>query len=69
MESEAHEQKPKPIWGALAISKVIAKTERATYKMLEQGVLPARKVGGRWQTEQGALERWLADEPIPQQSK
>jgi hypothetical protein len=40
--------KDTPVWGAAEIGAVIGKDERATFHMLENGLLPARKVGGRW---------------------
>lgn len=38
------------IWGAANIAKVIGRTEKATFAMLEKGALgqAARKIGGRW---------------------
>ncbi|MCB1453198.1 MAG: hypothetical protein KDJ43_06105 [Rhizobiaceae bacterium] len=37
------------VWGADEIAKAINRPVRATYHMLENGVLPgASKVGGRW---------------------
>jgi hypothetical protein len=43
------------IWGAAGISKVIGRTVRVTFNMLENGDLPARKVGGRWVAERSKL--------------
>ena len=37
-----------PVWGAEAIGAVIGKPERATFHMLESGLLPAKKIGNRW---------------------
>jgi hypothetical protein len=37
-----------PVWGAAEIGAVIGKPERAVFHLLENGLLPARKVGGRW---------------------
>lgn len=36
------------IWGAEEIGKVIGRTTRSTFDMLEKGELPAKKVNGRW---------------------
>jgi hypothetical protein len=36
------------IWGADAIAKVIGRSARATFYMLGNGTLPAKRVGGRW---------------------
>jgi hypothetical protein len=37
-----------PVWGAAEIGAVIGKPARAVFHMLENGLLPAKKVGGRW---------------------
>jgi hypothetical protein len=50
------------IWEVSAISKVIGRTERQTFGMLEKGLLPARKVGGRWVAERGKLLRFFLDD-------
>ena len=36
------------IWGAEEIGKVIGRSARATFDMLEKSQLPAKKVNGRW---------------------
>ncbi|AOF88779.1 MULTISPECIES: hypothetical protein [Rhizobiaceae] len=36
------------IWGAEEIGKVIGRTTRSTFDMLEKEQLPAKKVNGRW---------------------
>lgn len=36
------------IWGAEEIGKVIGRTTRSTFDMLDKGELPAKKVNGRW---------------------
>ncbi|RVM15112.1 DNA-binding protein [Sinorhizobium meliloti] len=43
------------VWGAEAIAKVIGRSTRATFHMLDNGELPAKKVGGRWVAERGKL--------------
>lgn len=43
------------IWGASAIAKVIGRTDRQTFFMLEKGVLPAKKISGRWVAERSKL--------------
>ena len=43
------------VWGADAISKAIGRTPRATFHLLEKGLLPARKISGRWVTERSKL--------------
>jgi hypothetical protein len=54
-----------PIWGAGPISKVISKSERATYHLLERGLLPAKKVGGSWvSTPRKLRDALVGDEPV-----
>jgi hypothetical protein len=36
------------IWGAASIAAAIGKTKRATFHLLERGVIPARKIGNQW---------------------
>jgi hypothetical protein len=36
------------IWGAEDIGRVIGRTTRSTFDMLDKGQLPAKKVNGRW---------------------
>ena len=36
------------IWGAEQIGEVIGRPARAAFYLLEQGLLPAKKIGGRW---------------------
>ncbi len=43
------------IWGAEEISKLIGRSTRATFHMLDNGELPAKKVGGRWVAERSKL--------------
>lgn len=45
------------VWGAEAIAKVIGQTVRATFRLLDGGHLPARKVGGRWVASRSELAR------------
>lgn len=57
-------QQPPPldlIWGAEAIAKVIGRTTRATYHMLEAGDLPARRVGRRWVARRSHLEAFFSE--------
>jgi hypothetical protein len=36
------------LWGAEAIGNAIGRSPRATFYMLEAGLLPAKRVGRRW---------------------
>jgi hypothetical protein len=47
MENVAHED-DEPVWGAENIAKVIGRTTRQTFGLLEAGALPAKKIGNRW---------------------
>ena len=51
------------IWGAKAIGKTIHRTPRQVNHLLDQGVLPARKVGGRWCASLAELQRFFAPAP------
>lgn len=39
---------PDAVWGASAIGRVINRSAKQTFHLLESGSLPARKVGGSW---------------------
>ncbi|MDE3796623.1 DNA-binding protein [Sinorhizobium medicae] len=43
------------IWGGEEIAKVIGRTPRITFHLLEKGLLPAKKVGNRWVAERSKL--------------
>jgi len=46
----------KPVWGAAAIGRVIARNKRTTYFLLEGGHIKcAQKKGGRWVASPAAL--------------
>jgi hypothetical protein len=46
--SEGADERPEIAWGCAAIAKIIHRSERQTYHLLEQGALPAKKIGGVW---------------------
>jgi hypothetical protein len=50
------------IWGGEAIAKLIGRTRRQTFHMLETGMLPAKKVGDRWVAERGKLIRFFMED-------
>lgn len=50
------------IWGAAEIATLIGKSTRATFHLLEKGELPAKKVGGRWVTSRGQIEKHFEDQ-------
>lgn len=45
---EADAEKIDLVWGAEDIARVIGRTVRVTFHLLNTGALPAKKVGGRW---------------------
>ncbi|MDV4183290.1 DNA-binding protein [Rhizobium brockwellii] len=49
------------VWGAEEIAKLIGRSKRATFYMLDSGELPAKKVGGRWVAERGKLVAFFMD--------
>lgn len=49
------------VWGCTEIAKVIGRSARATFHMLDKGELPAKKVGGRWVAERGQLQRFFLE--------
>ena len=50
------------IWGCRDIAKMIGRSERSTFGMLEKGELPARQVNGRWVIERGKLIAFFTGE-------
>jgi hypothetical protein len=45
------------IWGAKPIAAEIGRSERQTFYLLENGQLPAQRIGGRWVASRSALRR------------
>ncbi|TBG20636.1 DNA-binding protein [Rhizobium johnstonii] len=50
------------VWGISAIARVIGRTDRQTYHMLDTGALPAKRVGGRWVASRKKLLSFLVDD-------
>jgi hypothetical protein len=49
------------VWGAANIGRLIGKSQRATFYLLERGALPASKVREQWVAERSKLldlARW-----------
>jgi len=42
-------------------AKVLQCTTRCVYNYLWRGVIPGRKIGGRWKIEEETLRRWIID--------
>jgi hypothetical protein len=49
------------IWGAEAIANEIGVGTRRAFHLLENGELPAKKVGGRWVVERGTLRNFFIE--------
>jgi hypothetical protein len=47
------------IWGAVAIAAEINQSERQTFHMLENGLLPAGKIGKKWVGSRTAIRAAL----------
>lgn len=56
--------KSRPIWGANAIGAELGLTQRQTYWMLENGSLPARKVGNRWVADAEKLHAFIRNDEV-----
>ena len=50
------------VWGLDAIAKLIGRTERQTFHLVQSGQLPAKKVGNRWVAERGKLLRFFVED-------
>ena len=37
-------------------------SQRTVYRLIEEGTIPALKIGGQWRFDQRALDRWVAGE-------
>ena len=48
-------------WGCDAIADEIGRTPRATFHMLMNGELPAKKVGGRWVASRKKLREFFEE--------
>ena len=48
------------LWGAEAIGKEIGRTPKQTYRLLESGLIPAKKIADRWVSNKRALRLALS---------
>jgi hypothetical protein len=48
------------IWGVTGIGREIGRNQRQTFHLLENGRIPAKKVGGRWCASRAGLRRYFA---------
>jgi hypothetical protein len=53
------------LWGAEAIAKAIGQSERATYHLLANELLPAKRIGGRWVASRRKLLAALTGDEAP----
>jgi hypothetical protein len=61
MQSHSSEGLDTPVWGAAAIGRVIGRSERQTFHLLERGHLDASKVGGLWVSTPRRLLNGIAE--------
>lgn len=61
-KSTKSDDENEPVWGAEKIGVEIGLKERQAFWLLENGRLPAKKVGGRWVSTKGALRRAISVE-------
>jgi hypothetical protein len=47
------------IWGGANIGQEIKRTKRQAFHLLENGRLPARKIGGRWCASRAGLRQFF----------
>jgi hypothetical protein len=59
--SETIEKDTDLLWGAEAIGAAINRSARHAFYLLEAGLLPAKKVGGRWVAQRGKLRAALTE--------
>lgn len=50
------------VWGAADIAQMIGKTRNATFHLLSQGMLPARKIGNQWVASRSALQAFFMEQ-------
>ena len=44
------------------VANYLSLSERTIYRLIEDGILPALKIGGQWRFEERTLEDWVATE-------
>ncbi|MEW6630310.1 MAG: DNA-binding protein [Pseudomonadota bacterium] len=50
------------VWGVRAITRELGlESERKVFYLLEQGRIPAKKVGAQWVTSRHAIRKYFAD--------
>jgi hypothetical protein len=56
-EAKCHVKPVNLLWGAKAISREIDAPLRQTFYMLENGLIPGKKIGARWCASREVLRR------------
>ena len=59
MSSLSTLQDPDFLWGASEIGRFMGENRRMTFHLLENGFIPARKVGGTWVASRENLRRFM----------
>jgi hypothetical protein len=49
------DERPDIVWGASAIGRVINRSPRQTFWLLENGAIPAQKIGNLWSASRARL--------------
>lgn len=44
------------------LANYLSLSERTIYRLIEEGTIPALKIGGQWRFEQKTLDEWVAAE-------
>ncbi len=44
------------------LANYLSLSERTIYRLIEEGTIPALKIGGQWRFEQKTLDKWVATE-------
>jgi hypothetical protein len=50
------------VWEVASIAEIIGRTPRQTFYMLSTGLLPAKKVGGRWVASRAKLTAFFIED-------
>ncbi len=50
---------PSPTMTVREVATYLRLTESTVYKLLAEGTLPGKKIGGQWRLSRAAIENWL----------
>lgn len=48
-----------PVWGGSAIARVLGTTDQQAFYILTRGLIPAKKIGGRWVADRNELIKFM----------